>query len=261
MISPDLVRLLLRAGPFAAARRDIGDSPLPGGQEVGAYHSFSDKKGGEPFLETSFRVSTIGGLVRMWDNFMDLPCPSCGGKSVIVDFGGSFLSGAGEFSKWFCPACGETFSKTPKGGVAQLGEMLEQASRTWALVRPAPDDATPILPGGLNPADLKPVFGGALLESYATCAVDALRALDAEAAEAARAGKSFHATFRIDGGDGAAGDVVFANVAGHAQVFRPGEDRAAASVPVEWDDCFGLWPTLYAAAEKLEEIAGKAVKE
>ena len=257
MLSPDLVRLLVRAGPFAAARRDIGDSPLPGGQEVGAYHSFSDKRGGTPFLAMSFGVSTIGGLVRMWDNFMDLPCPSCGGKSVIVDFGGSFLSGAGKFSKWFCPACGETFSKTPKGGVAQLGEMLEQASRTWARVRPAPDDATPILPGGLAPAALKPVFGGALLEAYATCAVDALRALDAEAADAARAGRAFHATFRIDAGDGAACDVVFANVAGFAQVFRPGEDRPAASVPVEWDEQFGLWPTLYAAAERLAELAGK----
>ncbi len=250
----DLIRLLLRAGPFAVARPDIAVSPLPGGQEVGAYHSFSDKKGGEPFLVTSFRVSTIGGLVRMWDNFTDLPCPSCGGKSVIVDFGGSFLSGAGKFSKWFCPACGETFSKTPKGGVAQLGEMLEQASRTWALVRPSPDDATPVLPGKLQPDDLKPLFGGALLEAYATCAVDALRALDAEAADAARAGKAFHATFRIDAGDGVEGDVVFANVAGHAQIFRPGEDRPEASVPVEWDECFGLWPTLYAAAERLSEI-------
>lgn len=257
MIDLDLVRLLLRAGPFAAARRDIGDSPLPGGQEVGAYHSFSDKKGGEPFLETSFRVSTIGGLVRMWDNFMDLPCPSCGGKSVIVDFGGSFLSGAGKFTEWFCPACGDVFRKTPKCGVAQLGETLEAASRTWALVRPAPDDDTPVLPGKTKPADLKPVFGGALLEAYARCAVDALRSLDAETAEAARAGRAFHATFHIDAGDGAAGDVVFANVAGHAQVFRPGEDRPASSVPVEWDDRFGLWPTLHAAADRLAEVAGK----
>ena len=88
-------------------------------------------------------------------------------------------------------------------------------------------------------------------------AVDALRALDAEAADAARAGKAFHATFRIDAGDGVEGDVVFANVAGHAQIFRPGENRPEASVPVEWDECFGLWPTLYAAAERLTELAGK----
>ena len=257
MLSLDFVRLLLRAGPFALARPDIAASPLPGGQEVGASHSFSDEKGSEPFLVTSFRVSTIGGLVRMWDNFMDLPCPSCGGKSVIVDFGGSFLSGAGKFTKWFCPACDEVFEKKPKGGVAQLGSLLEKASSTHPLVRPSPDDKTPVLPGKAKPGDLKPVFGGALLEAYATCAVDALRALDAEAAAAAAEGRAFHATFRVDAGDGAEGDVVFANVAGHAQVFPAGSDRPVASVPVEWDGHFGLWPTLYAAAERLAKASGK----
>ena len=254
-LDADLVRLLLRAGPFVAARPDIAVSPLPRGQGLGASHSFSGGKSSDSFLSFSLGVSTLGGLVRLWDNFQTFPCPDCSGKAVIVDFGGSFLSGAGKFSEWFCPACGKTFAKTPQTSVVRLGTAIEEASETWPLVRPAPDDATPVLPEKIKPIALKPLFGGILVDAYVRGAIDALSALDAEAADAARTGRTFSATFRIHDGDDAVADVVFANSAGFAHIFRPGSSRPDAFVPVSWDEQFGLWPTLYAAADRLRALA------
>ena len=47
-LDTDLIRLLLRAGPFVLSRPDIAESPIPGGGAFGATHSFSDKKGRKP---------------------------------------------------------------------------------------------------------------------------------------------------------------------------------------------------------------------
>lgn len=249
-----LVRLLLRAGPFALARRDIDVSPLPDGQAVGAYYTISEKKGGRPFMLDSYRVDTIGGLVRMWENFVSPDCPDCGRPMSIVAFGGSFLSGAGKFSKWFCPSCGKDFKENPPCGVVQLGEALVDASRRPAIVRPPATDQASILPKGLTPADLGGVFGGDLLKSYVKCAVDALAALDAEAAAAVAAKRTFPATFALDVGGGVEGEISFSNVAGFGHLFTGGGDRPVAAIPIEWDEQFGLWPTIYAAAGKLAEL-------
>lgn len=250
-LGTDLIRLLLRAGPFVLSRPDIAASPLPGGAAFGASHSFTAMGDRRPFLSLGIKVETLGGLVRMWDNMDMAECPECGGKSVIIDFGGSFLSGAGKFTEWFCPACGQTFTKIPKCIVAEIASALQKASRTAGLVIPSPETDTPVLPDGIKPRDLTPLFGGALLEAYAKCAISALRKLDAAAFAAASEGRTFQATFRIaDGGKEC--DVVFGNVNGYAQLFRPGDCRPFAAVPIQWDDHFGLWPTLYAAADRLE---------
>ena len=249
-----LVKLRLRAGPFALARPDIDAAPLPGGQAVGAYYSISEKKGGRQTILDSYRVDTIGGLVRMWQNFDSPDCPDCGRRLSLVAFGGSFLSGVGKFADWFCPSCGETFHDDPPCGVSALGDALVAASEGMPLVVPPEKGGATVLPKGLAPADLGGVFDGALLEAYARCAVDALKALDAEAADAARAGRTFHATFRLDAGGGAEGEIAFANVAGFGQLYRAGSDRPVAAIPLEWDEQFGLWPTLHAAANKLIEL-------
>lgn len=252
------MRLLLRTGPFVLSRPDIDVSPLPGGQEVAASHWFSNKKGRDPFLVSSYRVSTIGGIVRMWENIKFNECPECGGLAALVAFGGSFLSGAGKFATWFCPSCGKDFDDPPNCGVAQLGEALEAAAATPVFVRLAPGADTPVLPNGLEPEALRPVFGGALLEAYATCAVNALKAFDEEVSKAVAEGRTFDATFHlVDDDGGAEGDVVFANVAGFGQLYLKNGDRPVASVPIVWDEYFGLWPTLEEAVGKLAEIQGK----
>ncbi len=257
----NLARLLLRTGPFVLARPDIGVSPLPGGQEVAASHWFSEKKGGEPFLVTSFRVATLGGLVRMWENIPFLACPECGGNAVLVAFGGSFLSGAGKFATWFCPSCGQDFDAPPRCGVAQLGETLEEAAAAPTFVRPPSDTKTAVLPGGLEPEALRGVFDGALLEAYAMCAVNVLKAIDEEVSTAVADGRAFRGSFHLDAGEGIEGELVFDNVAGFGQIFLPDGDRPVASVPVQWDDYFGLWPTLYAAREKMATIRRKGKKQ
>ena len=250
-LDTNLVRLLLRTGPFVLSRPDIDASPLPGGQEVAASHSFSEKKGREPFLVTSYRVSTIGGLVRMWENLKFDKCPECGGLAALVAFGGSFLSGAGKFATWFCPSCGKDFDDPPKCGVAQLGEALEAAAATPVFVRPSPDANTPVLPNGLEPEALRPVFNGALLEAYATCAVNALKAFDEEVSKAVAEGRTFNVKFHLVAENGEEGDLTFANVAGFGQLYLKDGDRPIAAVPTEWDEQFGLWPTLEEAQEKL----------
>ena len=256
MIDKGLVKLLLRTGPFALARRDISMAPLPKAQGVSAKHQFFlEGKDSMPLLEFGIGIHAIGSLIRLWDNMEPRPCPDCATASVIVDFGGSILTGAGKYTSWFCPACDKTFSKTPGCSVARVADTVKEASRTNALVIPSPDDQTPVLPNDLRPADLRHVFGGALLETYTRCAIEALETFDAEVSVAAREGKTFQHSFRI-AQDGTVGDVVFGNVAGHAMIYKPGADRPCAGMPVSWDEHYGLWPTLYKAMERLSSMAG-----
>ena len=256
MIDKDLVKLLLRTGPFVLARRDISMAPLPKAQGVAAKHQFFLKgKDSMPFLEFGIGIHAMGGLVRLWDNMEPLPCPDCGTASVIVDFGGSILSGAGKYTSWFCPACDKAFSKTPGCSVARVASTVKEASRTNALVTPSPDDHTPVLPNDLRPADLRQVFGGALAETYIRCAIEALKSFDAEVSTAVQEGRAFQHSFRI-AQSGTVGDVVFGNVAGHAMIYKPGADRPCAGMPVSWDEHYGLWPTLYKAMERLSSMAG-----
>ena len=72
-----------------------------------------------------------------------------------------------------------------------------------------------------------------------------------KATREATAGRPVLATFRLEIGNGVVGDVCFGNVAGSAQIFRPGASRPCATIPFQWDEHFGFWPTLHAAAEKL----------
>ena len=51
--------------------------------------------------------------------------------------------------------------------------------------------------------------------------------------------------------NGEEGDLTFANVAGFGQLYLKDGDRPIAAVPTEWDEQFGLWPTLEEAQEKL----------
>ncbi len=251
----DLLRLLIRNIPFVLARPDIGVSPAPGDKTIEARHDFG--LGGRTALSFSFGVATLGGFARLWENLPGPSCPSCGTRSALVDFGGSFLSGAGRFARWLCPSCASAFTTRPEGTVVGFGGRVEDASRRDGPVLPFADAGERMLPKGTSPRDLRRVFHGRLVDAYATAAVEEVAAFDAMVREAVGAGRAFPATFRLRGGR-AEGEVCFSNINGHAMLY--GDFEGSRGAPVEWNESWGLMPMLRRLGERLRTPAEEAEK-
>ena len=242
----DLLRLLVRSIPFVLARPDVGAAHPPGGKEVGARHDFLVGK--NTVLSQAFAVRTLGGLARMWANFPGPDCPRCGTRSALVDFGGSFLSGAGKFARWFCPRCGGAFTTKPGKSVVSFGGAAARAAKTPGFVLPFAGSEEVSLPKGLAPRDLRRVFGGRLVEEYDRAALDEVVRWDAMVRDAVSRGRAFSATFRLKTAGGA-GEVVFGNLNGWAMLY--GDFRGGSALAVRFDEQWGLLPMLGELAERL----------
>ena len=114
----------------------------------------------------------------MWKNFRGEDCPKCGCRSALFGYGGSPLSGAGAYARWFCPECGKTFDTVPGTPLARFIDTASRAARKTPSVEPCVESAGGSLPAGIRPENLKRVFGGRLLDAYIRLAVRELEERD-----------------------------------------------------------------------------------
>ena len=212
----DFIRLLFRAGPFALAIPGIGAVPAPR-FDVGL-----------PFPP----ASTLGGLVRLWENLPGT-CPSCGGISALTGVQGNPLTGTGKTVFWFCPRCVASFKTVPAGPLGRFLKRASDARRTPCVVV-SPEEK--IESGIEDPSD-------------PAAAIGALAALDREAASAIVRERPFPAAFGLRTRH-AEGTVSFGDVPGRALVRGP--FSGPRFVPVAYDPFSGLWPTLRGAAGLLD---------
>ncbi len=247
----ELLRLLVRNIPFINARSDVAAASVPDGKSVGAHHDFF--MGSRMVLSFGVCVHTLGGLARLWCNTVCPPCPKCGTDSALVDFGGSWLTGAGKYERFFCPCCGTAWTRTPEKCVAGIAKRVKTASLQRPFILPFEGSDELALPKELKPSDLRKVFGGQLVAAYNLAALEEVEAFDAMVRDAVENHKAFSATFRLLH-DGALGEVCFANINGYAQLFGSAW-RGSGGVQVKWDEWWGLLPMLRElATERLAPV-------
>lgn len=253
----ELLRLLVRNIPFILASRPVAVASVPGGKSVGAHHDFF--MGSRMVLSFGVSLHTLEELARLWVNTVCPPCPKCGTDSAFVDFGGSWLTGAGKYERFFCPCCGVAWTMTPNGGVASVARMVKNASRQRTFILPFAGAEERMLPKELKPRDLRKVFCGKLVDAYNLAALEEVESFDAMVRDAVTNNKAFSATFRLH--DGALGEVCFSNINGYAQLFGSAW-RGGGGAPVKWDEWWGLLPMLRElATERLGLEYGEGCNE
>ena len=178
---PELARLLLRTRAVVLERPDLAETPFSEERWAGLFPGSI-----VPEFDGMGALGTLGGLARLWENFSGLDCPKCGCRSALFGYGGSLLSGALKYARWFCPECGRTFETVPETALARFVGEATLAARKEPLVTSRVGTSDGSASDRMRPKDLGRVFGGRLLDAYIRLAVAELDALDRDAARRAQ---------------------------------------------------------------------------